>query len=176
MGTDQHTFAALYTDIRIPDRNLKRQISFLPACRSDRVGAIHRKRAHGQRITPTREDWPQHSAHKFRGRCRHWRWDPAAPGHVADPLFRIFLGNGDIMETTHRPIDRIEVHSHHIGPFARIGPFDRFFDCVDRLLAGQHTGQAEEAGLHHGVDPTAHAALARHAVRVNRHHACPFAS
>ena len=46
---------------------------------------------------------------------------------------------------------------HHFLALLAVGLLDGVFDLVDGLLARQHAGEGEEAGLHDGVDARAHA-------------------
>jgi hypothetical protein len=48
-----------------------------------------------------------------------------------------------------------------------VGLLHRLLDPLDGLVGGQHAGELEEAGLHHGVDAVAHAHVARHPVGVD---------
>ena len=48
------------------------------------------------------------------------------------------------------------------APRLAVGLLDRLLDLRDRLLARQHAGDREEAGLHDRVDAAAHARVARH--------------
>ncbi len=62
-------------------------------------------------------------------------------------------------EAFKRPIDRGEVALHDRLPPLGVGRLDEALDPRDRLVGGQDPGQLEEARLHDGVDPAAHAGL-----------------
>jgi hypothetical protein len=54
-------------------------------------------------------------------------------------------------------VDRGEVPLDDLLAPLAVGLPDGVLDAGDGLLAGQHSGDGEEAGLHHGVDALAHA-------------------
>ncbi len=51
--------------------------------------------------------------------------------------------------------------------FLGVGLLDRLLDLSDGVFARQHAGKGEEAGLHDGVDATAHAGCFGHIVGVD---------
>ena len=72
-----------------------------------------------------------------------------------------------LVEILQRVVHRIEVHLHDLLALLSVSLADGILDRVDRLVARQHTGHAEKADLHDGVDAPAHAALARHLAGVD---------
>ena len=66
-------------------------------------------------------------------------------------------GTRDLVQVGERLVHHLEVAAHHLGAALAVGLLDRLLDLRDRLLARQHAGDGEEAGLHDGVDAPAHA-------------------
>ena len=66
-------------------------------------------------------------------------------------------GHLDLEQVGERLVHRGDVLLHHLLALAAVGLLDGVFDLLDGLLARQHAGQGEEAGLHDGVDARAHA-------------------
>ena len=64
------------------------------------------------------------------------------------------LGHVDPVQALQRAIDRGLVAFDHLGATSAIRLGDRCLDPVDRLLARQHVGDGEEAGLQDDVDPS----------------------
>ena len=59
------------------------------------------------------------------------------------------------MQPVQRPIDRSKVSLDDLGAPPTVGLDDRRLDLLDRLLALHDSGDGEEAGLQHRVDPPA---------------------
>ena len=58
-----------------------------------------------------------------------------------------------------RLIDDLAIPAHDLRPALAVGLLDRLLDVLDRLVARQHAGDREEAGLHDRVDARTHAGL-----------------
>ncbi len=58
-----------------------------------------------------------------------------------------------------RLVHHLAVSSHHFRPAFSVSFLDRFLDMRDGFVARQDAGNAEEAGLHDGVDASAHSDL-----------------
>ena len=56
------------------------------------------------------------------------------------------------MQPVHRVVDRREFALHDFGAVLGVGLGDGVLDPGDRLIAGEHVGDREEAGLQHNVD------------------------
>ena len=76
-------------------------------------------------------------------------------------------GNLDLEQVGERLVHRRDVLLHDFLALAAVGLLDGVFDLLDGLLARQHAGQGEEAGLHDRVDARAHAGGLGDADRVN---------
>ena len=74
------------------------------------------------------------------------------------------------MQTVQRAVDRGLVALDHLGAAAAVGLGDRRLDPLDRLLARQHSGEGEEAGLQDDVGPSGEADLAGDPAGVDRVH------
>ena len=61
-------------------------------------------------------------------------------------------GNAHLVQMRQRVVDGLEVPAHHVAALAAVALLDRVLDARDRLLARQHAGDGEEAGLQDGVD------------------------
>ena len=68
-------------------------------------------------------------------------------------------------------VHHLAVAAHHLRAALAVGLLDRLLDVRDRLLARQDAGDAEEAGLHDGVDAAAHPHLLGQRVGVDREEA-----
>ena len=63
---DEHASAALDTNLRVPHRDLAREISFFELRCACRIRAVVRQDAYRHAIAATRHDLAQHIAHEFR--------------------------------------------------------------------------------------------------------------
>src|SRR5208337_3490541 len=72
MWADHSALAALNTDLRIPLRNLERDIALFPFRGAGREGSIHWERAHRDLIAVAGVDYAEHLALKL-GRLRRER-------------------------------------------------------------------------------------------------------
>ena len=55
--------------------------------------------------------------------------------------------HGHLEQMRQRVVDGLEILAHHVGALAAVGLLDRLLDASDRLVARQHAGDGEEAGL-----------------------------
>ena len=76
-------------------------------------------------------------------------------------------GHLDLAHRGQRGVDGGEVARQHGLAALAVGLADRLLDLRDRLVARQHAGDGEEAGLRHGVDAAGEAGLLRHRERVD---------
>ena len=63
---DEHAFAALDADVRVPHRHFGREVAFLPVRRAGRKRAVVGQRADRQTIAAARHDFAEHIAHEIR--------------------------------------------------------------------------------------------------------------
>ena len=80
------------------------------------------------------------------------------------------LGHLDPVQAVERAVDGGLVALDHLGAAPAVGLRDRRLDPLDRLLARQHAGDGEEAGLQDDVGPAGEADLARDPAGVDRVH------
>ncbi len=73
----------------------------------------------------------------------------------------------DLEQVGERLVHGGHVLLHDFLALAAVGLLDGVFDLLDGLLARQHAGEREEAGLHDGIDARAHAGGLGDADRVN---------
>jgi hypothetical protein len=85
------------------------------------------------------------------------RWVVA--GDLAGHLDLVQVGQGCVHRGVVQLDDLFALHA--------VGLLDRLLDLGDGLVARQHAGDREEAGLHDGVDAPAHPGVAGHAVGVD---------
>jgi hypothetical protein len=69
-----------------------------------------------------------------------------------------------------RAVDRRLVALDHLGAAAAVGLRDRLLDPGDGLVARQHAGDGEEAGLQHHIDPPGEPDVAGDPARIDRVH------
>ena len=158
--THERAVPALDADICVPARHRRRDAALLPTrCRA-REGAVHGKRAHRQVVAASLEHRRDHVPDERRGSCRHDGQEP--PAARRPPRHRHFAEGGE------RAVHRVEVPRDDLGAFGTVRLLDRCLDPVDGLLARQHAGHREEAGLQHAVGVRAERGLTRDAIRVDR--------
>ena len=73
----------------------------------------------------------------------------------------------DLVEVGEGLVHGGEVPPHDLGALLAVGLLEALLDLRDGLVAGQHAGDGEEAGLHDRVDAAAHAGLPGHRVGVD---------
>ena len=83
-------------------------------------------------------------------------------------------GDGDGVEGGEGRVDGGLVAPDHLRSAPAVCPPDGLLDLGDGLVAGQHAGDGEEAGLQHGVRPARQPGVAGHAVGVDREDAQPL--
>jgi len=146
---DQRTLAALDTERRIPNRDLQRQVAFLPLRGGSRPCAVHREGRNRQAFAITSNDLCG-DIFDERGRLvRDGRLHP----DVAGDLVRVM----DLVKVRERVIHSSKVLLYHDLAALAIGVANGLLDSFDCFVSGQHAGDRKEAGLHDGVDAAAHA-------------------
>ena len=166
MRADEAAVAALDAQVGVPDRHQLRDVALLMRRRATGVRAVRRQRTDRQVVASAGHHLGGHGADEVR-RVR---------GHQQRQLTggRRPVGNHDLVQPLQRPVDRQLVAFDHLDAAPAIGLGDRVLDPGDRLLARQHAGDREEAGLEHDVDPPGEADLARDPAGVDRVHVDPL--
>ena len=89
--TDERALVALDAEPFVPDRDIGRQVAFLPLRRADRPRTVGRERAHGQQVSLAGQHRTRDVLHKGRRRGRHRvrrgaasKWLMPAPALRAD--------------------------------------------------------------------------------------------
>ena len=159
MRADQYAFAALNTEVGIPDRNFLGDVALLPHGRAGRKRAVNRQDTDGQRIAVARDDLSQNIADEKRRLRRYCgehiehRRDTAGNLYFAEMGKRLVHGRVVLLD------DGVAALSIRI--------LNRLFDGSDGFVPRQHAADGEEAGLHDGVDAGAHAGFAGDFVGIN---------
>ena len=71
------------------------------------------------------------------------------------------------MQVSECLVHNFAVSSHHFGSAFTVSFLDRFLDVRDGFIAWQDAGNAEEAGLHYGVNAPAHSDLLRQRISID---------
>ena len=153
MRADEAAVAALDAGVVVPDRDQLGDVALLVRRRAARVGAVHRKGADRQLVAAAGHHLRGDGADELRGVRGHRRRQLARRRHA--------VGHLDLVEALQRPVDRRPVLLDHLRAALSVRLLDRLFDLGDRLVARQHAGDREEAGLEDDVDATGQAHLAR---------------
>ena len=159
VGADEHAFVALDADRGIPDGDRLREVALFPFGGAERPGAVDRKRADWKQVAFSGEHHAGDTADEIRRGLGNRK--RAVPRGIS------LGGDGDFVERGQCGIDGGKVFFHHLGAFAGVGFFDCALDRGDGLFVRKGSGEREEAGLHDGVDPPAHAGLAGDRVGVD---------
>src|SRR5574341_192752 len=149
--TDHHTLAALNAQVRLPDRNLERQVALLPLSRPGRKRAVNRQRANGD-LVPLEDD---HRTEYLLDEVRRLIRDRRPARQLRGDLPRDL----DLEQVLDGRVHRIEILLDDGLAALAVSLLDGVFDLGDGLLARQDAADGEEGGLHDGVDASAHAGL-----------------
>ena len=160
MRADEAAVAALDAQVGVPDRDQLGDVALLVRRRAARVGAVHRQRADRQVVAAAGHHLRGDGADELRRVRGHRRRQLARGRHP--------VGHLDPVQPLQRPVDRRLVAFDHLGAAPAVGLGDRLLDPGDRLVARQHAGDGEEAGLQHDVDPPGEADLAGDLAGVDR--------
>ena len=152
--TGKTALAALDAQVRIPHRHGLGDIALFEGRRA------RRKRAVGGQLTDW--DFVASALHHPGGDVAHEGWRPLR--HSRRPLEGARHGGGNLhrVQVGQRLIHCGKIGAHQIGALGPVAYLDGVFDPPDRVLARQHAGNREEAGLQDGVDPLAEPHRARH--------------
>ena len=157
---DEAAVAALDAQVGVPDRDQLGDVALLVRRRAARVGAVHRQRADRQLVAAAGHHLRGDGADELRRVRGHRRRQLARGRHP--------VGHLDPVQPLQRPVDRRLVALDDLGAAPAVGLGDRLLDPGDRLVARQHAGDREEAGLQHDVDPPGQADLAGDPAGVDR--------
>ena len=157
---DEAAVAALDAEVGVPDGDQLRDVALLVGGGAARVGAVDRQRADRQLVAAAGQHRRGDRADEL-GRLRRDERRRLAGG-------RHLLGHLDLVQPLERAVDGGLVALDHLGAAPAVGLGDRVLDPLDRLLARQHSGEGEEAGLQDDVDSPGQADLARDPVGVDR--------
>ena len=141
---DESAVAALDAGVGVPYRDELGDVAFFVGRGTAGVGAVDRQRTDRQRVAASGDHLGGDGAHELRGGGRHRRAGFVGGG---DPV-----GDLDLMQPVDRVVDRREFALHDVGAVLGVGLGDGLLDPGDRLIAGEHVGDREEAGLQHDVD------------------------
>ena len=159
---DEHALAALDAEGLVPDRDLGRDPTLLPARGPGRVGPVGGQSAHRQGIALPRDHPGRDPVHEVGRLGRH--------GSAQLGAARDRRRDRRLEQVRQRGIHGLPVPlDHRLAPPA-VRLADRALDRGDRLVPRQHAADREEARLHDGVHAARHARRARHPVRVDHEH------
>ena len=142
----------------IPDRDHLGDRPLLVLRRPAREGAVDRERADRQLVAVAGHQARRDPGHEVGHVIGHRRGRRKVVGDAAER---------DVGEALERPVDGLEVAGDDRLAALRIGLLDEALDPRDRLVRGQDARELEEARLHDGVDPAAHAGLVGDGQRVD---------
>ena len=163
MRAHQRALVALDAKVRIPHWDLQRDVALLPLRSAGREGSVDREDADRQLVTAPGDDLRGHLVHELGRLLGHDGRHLEATRH----LLRVV----DLLQVGHRLIHCVEVLLHHLGTLALVGLLDGLLDLGDGLFRGQHARDAEEAGLHDGVDTRPHPGFLGHLVGIDHEEA-----
>ena len=144
MRTGDRALAALDTEVGVPDGNFIGDVALFPGGGARGEGAVHRQGADRQGVAPPRHDLRGEGLYEVgRGR-RH--------GGRAFKRARHGLWHGDFAEVRQGVINGRDVLGHDVRALEPVGLVDHRLDAGYRLIARQHAGDREEAGLQHRID------------------------
>ena len=128
-----------------------------------REGAVDGHLPDADVVAAARHHLRDHLAHERRRTVGHQR--------QMDHAARRRVRNTHLVQVRQRVVDDLEVPAHDVAALVAVGLLDGVLDARDRLLARQHAGDGEEAGLQDGVDPVAQPRLAGDPGRVDHEEA-----
>ena len=158
-GQTSDALAALDAEVRLPDRDVLRDVALLELGGAGREAAVDREGRDGQELAFVGQEAGRDALDEVRGVVRHERQE--------DVLLRDGIGGLDLVEVGEGGVDRGVVHLDDGLAALAVGFLDGLLDHADRLLGGQDAGELEEAGLHDGVDAGAHLGFAGDLVGVD---------
>ena len=145
MGTDEGALAALDADVRLPDRNVDRDVPLLVLGGAGRPGAVLRYCGDGQRISLAGNDLGRHLPDELGGIPGNRRLHFLRAGHL--------LRDRHLDDALQGPVHRGVVHLNELLPLLAVGLLDLGLDGPDRFILGEDPRNDEESGLHDHVDP-----------------------
>ena len=149
MGADQHALAALDAELLIPDRDLERDVALFPLRGAGGEGAVDGHGADGEVVA--------FAGDHAGGDLLHELGRSGGDGRPHEEGRRHFVGHLDFVEVAEGGIDRGEVLLHDGFAALAVGFLDGVLDGFDGIFAGEHAADGKEAGLHDGIDASAHA-------------------
>ena len=162
MRADEAAVAALDAEVVVPDGDQLRDVALLVGGGAARVGAVDRQHADRELVAAAGQHRRGDRAHELGRLRRDERSRLAGGAHL--------LGQLDSVQPLERVVDGGLVALDHLGAAPAVGLGDGVLDPLDRLLARQHSGEGEEAGLQDDVDSPGQADLARDPVGVDDVH------
>src|SRR5947209_9078468 len=159
MRADHSALAALNAGLRIPHRNLKREVALFPfgGCRGKRP--IAGKSAHGKIIAVAGVDRAEHLALILRRLWRERSW------HLH--LTRRLLRHAYFKKVSQCLLNRAQVLLHHLLAFLPVGVTNGLTYGFDRFIARQNFRDGKETDLHDGVHARSHTGLASRPVCID---------
>ncbi len=159
MRAYESAVAALDADFRIPDGDRQRDVALFPLRRGTRECAVVRERAHRQFVTTPGHDFGGDFLHEFRSVRRNDRRHLDLAGGLRRNL--------DFLEVRQGVVHGGEVLLDDLFTLLAVGLLDCLFDLLDGLIARQHAGNREEAGLHDRIHAGAHTRVFSDLIAVN---------
>ncbi len=151
MRADQYALVALDAEFLVPGRDFNRDVAFLPLGSAQRPGAVRREGRNRQHIALVGQ---HHCGDSFdQIGC------VLGDDRGAAPLGRNSFRDIHLVKIGQGRVDRPEVEIDDLVTFRAVGLLDRALDLGDGLVAGQNSGDREEAGLHDRIGSATHAAV-----------------
>jgi hypothetical protein len=153
--------------VAVPDRDLGGDAALLELARARRPHAVRRERADGQQVAAAFEHRGGHALHEVRRVVADRRAGPV-------PLARRGRGHLHLAQVRERGVDGGDVLPHGLFAALLVGLPRGVADLLKGECGRDDVRQREEARLHHGVDASAEARLARHGHGVDREQPQPL--
>ncbi len=159
VGAHEGAAGAVDADVWIPDRDVLCDRALLVLGGAGREGAVDGKGRNRKQVALAFHHDGGDPLHEVRCNVRYHR--------ALDDLLVGGVGYLHLGQTVEASFDRRDVAADdHLAPLA-VGLLDLRLDGVDRLVGGNDPGDCEEAGLEHGVDPSAEPDVSSDALGVN---------
>ena len=160
---DHRALAALDADLRVPYRDFKSQVAFLPFGGSGGEGAVHREHADREFFSAISINRAQHVALEVGRVGGEGGGNLERAGHLR--------GNFHFVQVGECLVHRLHVLPDDLFALAAVGVADGLANGLNGLIARQDFGDGKEAHLQDGVHAAAHAGIARHLVAVDHEEA-----
>ncbi|CAB4853453.1 unannotated protein [freshwater metagenome] len=148
---DNGALATVDAQVGLPDRDLIGDRALLELGGAGGERSVGRQRTHRQEIAVTGEHHRGHLLHEIGGIAADRRATQIGGRHGG--------GNRHPVQVLQRFVDCGHVAFHHDIATGAVALLDCALQLAQRIFGGQHAGEAEETGLHDGVDTAGEASI-----------------